>query len=60
MLFIIYVNHMCNVSYLLFTILYADNTRVLLNGKLLNLIIDTVNVELHLLFTSNTLSLNTT
>ena len=63
LLFIIYMNDICNVSRLLFTILYADDTSVLLNGKSLNLIIEIVNSELQLLSTwlkSNKLSLNTT
>ena len=60
---IIYMNGICNVSQLLCTVLYADDTSVLLNGKSLNLIIKTVNSELQLLSTwlkSNKLSLNTT
>ena len=63
LLFIIYMNDICNVSRLLFTILYADDTSVLVNGKSLNLIIEIVNSELQLLSTwlkSNKLSLNTT
>ena len=61
--FIIYMNDICNVSQLLFTVLYADDTCVLVKGKSLNLIIETVNSELQLLSTwlkSNKLSLNTT
>ena len=57
------MNDICNVSQLLFTVLYADDTCVLVNGKSLNLIIETVNSELQLLSTwlkSNKLSLNTT
>ena len=63
LLFIIYMNDICNVSRLLFTVLYADDTSVLVNGKSLNLIIETVISELQLLSTwlkSNKLSLNTT
>ena len=63
LLFIIYMNDLCNVSKLLFTVLYADDTCVVLNGKSLNLIVETVNTELQLLSTwlkSNKLSLNTT
>ena len=33
LLFIIYVNDICNVSDLLFKILYADDTSVLIEGK---------------------------
>ena len=57
------MNDICNVSQLLFTVLYADDTCVLVNGKSLNVIIETVNSELQLLSTwlkSNKLSLNTT
>ena len=53
----------CNVSKLLFTVLYADDKCVVLNGKSLNLIVETANAELQLLSTwlkSNKLSLNTT
>ena len=63
LLFIIYMNDICNVSQLLFTVLYADYTSVLVNGKFFNLIIETVNSELQLLSTwlkSNKLPLNTT
>ena len=63
LLFIIYMNDICNGSQLLFTVLYADDTSVLVNGKSLNLIIETVNSELQLLSTwlkSNKLPLNTT
>ena len=44
-----YMNYLCNVSKLLFTVLYADDTCVVLNGKSLNLIVETVNAELQLL-----------
>ena len=57
------MNDLCNVSKLLFTVLYADDTCVVLNGKSLNLIVETVNAELQLLSTwlkSNNLLLNTT
>ena len=63
LLFIIYMNDLCNVSKLFFTVLYADDTCVVLNGKSLNLIVETVNAELQLLSTwlkSNKLSLNAT
>ena len=63
LLFIIYMNDLCNVSKLIFTVSYADDTCVVLNGKSLNLIVETVNAELQLLstwFKSNKLSLNTT
>ena len=57
------MNDLCNVSKLLFTALYVDGTCVVLNGKSLNLIVETVNAELQLLSTwlkSNKLSLHTT
>ena len=62
LLFIIYMNDICNVSKFLYTILYADDTCVLLNGKDLNNLIQSMNTELDLLSTwlkSNKLSLNT-
>ena len=62
LLFIIYMNDICNVSKFLYTILYADDTCVLLNGKYLNNLIQSMNTELDLLstwLTSNKLSLNT-
>ena len=60
-LFIIYMNDLYNVSEFLFTILYADDTCVLLHGKNLNDLIISINKELALLFTwlqANKLSLN--
>ena len=62
LLFIIYMNDICNISKFLYTILYADDTCVLLNGKDLNNLIQSMNTELDLLSTwlkSNKLSLNT-
>ena len=62
LLFIIYMNDICNVSKFLYTILYADDTCVLLNGKDLNNLIQSMNTELDLLSTwlkSNKFSLNT-
>ena len=62
LLFIIYMKDICNVSKFLYTILYADDTCVLLNGKDLNNLIQSMNTELDLLSTwlkSNKLSLNT-
>ena len=61
-LFILDVNDICNVSKFLFTILYADDTCVLLDGKKLNDLIIMLNVELASLsmwLKSNKLSLNT-
>ena len=61
LLFIIYMNDLYNVSKFLFSILYADDTCVLLNGKHLDELIVLINKELNLLFTwlqANKLSLN--
>ena len=55
-------NDICNVSPLLFKILFADDTCVLLSGKNLNTIIDHMNTELISLnnwLKANKLSLNT-
>ena len=59
----IYLNDLYNVSEFLFSILYADDTCVLLNGKHLDDLIIRLNRELELLFTctwlqANELSLN--
>ena len=62
LLFIIYVNDICNVSELLYNILYADDTSVLLEGKHLDVLVNTMNKELDLLHVwlkANKLSLNT-
>ena len=62
LLFIIYMNDICNVSELLFTVLYADDTCVVINGKDMLSIIPILNHELHMLSTwlkANKLSLNT-
>ena len=62
LLFIFYMNDICSVSKLLFTLLYADDTCVLLSGKDLNDLIAVLNVELISLsvwLKSNKLSLNT-
>ena len=50
LLFIIYMNDLFNVSNFLFTILYADDTCVVLGGKLLETLITLMNQELHLLY----------
>ena len=62
LLFILYMNDICSVSKLLFILLYADNTCVMLSGKDLNDLIAVLNVELISLcdwLKSNKLSLNT-
>ena len=61
LLCIIYMNDICHVSMLLYTIMYADDTR-LLNGIFFNNLVQSINTELDLLSTwpkSNELSLNT-
>ena len=51
LLFNIYINDIYNVSEFLFTILYADDSCVLQNGKHLDNLIIQINRELELLFT---------
>ena len=46
----IYMNDICNIPQLLFTVLYADDTSVLVIGKSLNLIIETINSVLQSLY----------
>ena len=61
LLFIIYMNDICSVSDLLYTIMYADGTRVIMSGNDLESLIQSVNSELCLLntwFKANKLSLN--
>ena len=50
LLFIIYMNDIFNASNFLFTILYADDTCVILDGKSLENLITLMNQELHLLY----------
>ena len=59
--FIIYMNDICNVSELLYTIMDADDTSVIMSGNDLESLIQSVNSELCLLNTwlkANKLSLN--
>ena len=61
LLFIFYINDICNISELLYTIMYADDTSVIMSGSDLESIIKSVNSELCLLNTwlkANKLSLN--
>ena len=61
LLFIIYMNGLCNVSELLFIVLYADNASVVIHGKYMSSIITILNHELYMLSTwlkANKLSLN--
>ena len=56
------MNDICNVLELLFTVLYADDTCVVIHGKDMLSIIITLNHELHMPSTwlkANKLSLNT-
>ena len=56
------MHDICNVSELLFTVMYADDTSVVIHGQYMLSIITTLNQELHMLSTwlkANTLSLNT-
>ena len=62
LLFIITMNDICNVSDLLFAIMYADDTCLLISGNDLYTLIKQLNSELQCLsdwFKSNKLSLNT-
>ena len=43
LLIIIYMNDICNASDLLYTILYEDDTSVLLNGKNIQKLMDIIN-----------------
>ena len=61
LLFIIYMHDICNVSELLYTIMYADDTSVIISGNNFKSLIQAVNSELCLLNTwlkANKLSLN--
>ena len=62
LLFIISVNDICNVSPMLFKILYANDTCALISGNHLNRLIHRLNTELissNNWFKANELSLNT-
>ena len=61
LLFIICMNDICNISDLMFAIMYADDTCFLINSTDVNTLIKQLNVELESLciwFKSNKLSLN--
>ena len=61
LLFILWVNDICNVPPLLFKILYADDSCVLISDNLLGNLIDILNTELISLYNSfktDKLSLN--
>ena len=60
LLLIIYMNDICNVSELLFTVLYADDASVVIHGRDMSSIITILNHELYKLSTwlkANKLSL---
>ena len=62
LLFLLSVNDICNVSLLLFKILFADDTYVLISGKNLKTLVALMNTELISLnnwFKANKLSFNT-
>ena len=61
LLFILYINDFSNVSDILFYVLFADDTNVFLNGKYINIIINTMQLELSKLYNwllANKLTLN--
>ena len=61
LLFIIYMNDICNASELLFSILYADDTSVQISGNDITDLVSSMNAELELLsrwFKANKLCLN--
>ena len=63
LLFILYMNDICNVSDIFFAIMYADDTSLVVNGKDLNTLIQLLNtalIDLCTWFKANRLSLNTT
>ena len=63
LLFILYMNDICNVSDIFFAIMYADETSLVVNGKDLNTLIQLLNtslIDLCTWFKANRLSLNTT
>ena len=46
LLFILYINNFAKVSDKLFHVLFVDDTNVFLNGKNINMLIDTIQKEL--------------
>ena len=61
LLFIIYINDFVKVSDKLFHVLFADDTNVFLNDKNMNMLIDTIQRELSIVYVwllANKLSLN--
>lgn len=61
LLFLLYINDLINVSEVLFSILFADDTNVFISGKNIDILVKTLNAELSKLVTwlhVNKLSLN--
>ena len=61
LLFILYINDFSNVSDILFYVLFTDDTNVFLNGKDINIIINTMQLELSKLYNwllANKLTMN--
>ena len=61
LLFLLYINDICNVSVILFPILFADDTNIFLNGKHNDELVQCMNCELNkvvIWLAANTLSLN--
>ena len=61
LLFLLYVNDICNVSDILFPILFADDTNIFLNGKHIDELVQCINCELNkvvIWLAANKLSLN--
>ena len=62
LLFLLYINDMPNVSKILFPMIFADDTNIIINGKNITNLFATLNVELHKIvkwLCANKLSLNT-
>ena len=60
-LFLLYVNDLCNVSKKLFSLLFADDTSVFLTGNSIDTLVNGMNVEINLLvewLNTNKLSIN--
>ena len=61
LLFLLYVNDICNISDILFPILFADDTNVFVSGRDINHMMNTMNIELKKIWfwlNTNKLSLN--
>ena len=61
LLFLLYVNDICNISDILFPILFADDTNVFVSGRDINHMMNTMNIELKKIWSwlnTNKLSLN--